>query len=90
MKHTIQYFISGNSIMNISCTDASGDLLYINSVNSTWTYSFNAPGDGRTVFLTITSVNGASVGGAIFIDGQEAAINKSDNNGSVTLTTRLP
>ena len=87
--HTVQYFISGQGIMNISCTNANGEIIYITSVNSAWKYAFNAPGDGRIINLVVNSVDGSAVGGTILIDGQEAALNSS-NKGSVTLITQLP
>ena len=87
--HTVQYFISGQGIMNISCTNANGEIIYISSVNSAWKYAFNAPGDNRIINLVVNSVDGSAVGGTIMIDGQEAALNSS-KNGSVSLITQLP
>ena len=87
--HTVQYFISGQGIMNISCTGANGEIIYISSVNSAWKYAFNAPGDNRIINLVVNSVDGSAVGGKILIDGQEAALNNSDK-GSVSLITQLP
>ena len=87
--HTVQYFISGQGIMNISCTGANGEIIYISSVNSAWKYAFNAPGDNRIINLVVNSVDGSAVGGTIMIDGQEAALNSSDK-GSVSLITQLP
>jgi len=75
--------------MNISCTNANGEIIYISSVNSAWKYAFNAPGDKRIINLVVKSVDGSAVGGTILIDGQEAALNSS-NNGSVSLITQLP
>jgi len=89
VRHTVQYFISGQSIMNISCTDANGEIIYISSVNSAWKYAFNAPGDNRIINLVVNSVDGSAVSGTILIDGQEAALNSS-NKGSVSLITQLP
>ena len=89
VKHTVQYFISGQSIMNISCTDANGEIIYISSVNSAWKYAFNAPGDNRIINLVVNSVDGSAVSGKILIDGQEAALNSS-NKGSVSLFTQMP
>jgi len=87
--HTVQYFISGQGIMNISCTGANGEIIYISSVNSAWKYAFNAPADNRIINLVVNSVDGSAVGGTIMIDGQEAALNSS-KNGSVSLITQLP
>jgi len=88
--HTVQYSISGQGIMKVSCTDANGEIIYIgSSVNSSWKYSFNAPGDNRIINLNVNSVDGSAVGGKILIDGQEAAQNSSDK-GSVSLITQLP
>ena len=89
VRHTVQYFISGQGIMNISCTDANGEIKYIGSTNSSWKYSFNAPGDNRIINLDVNSLDGSAVGGTILIDGQEAALNSS-NKGSVSLITQLP
>jgi len=89
VRHTVQYFISGESIMNVSCTDASGELIFISSVSSAWAYAFNAPGDKRMVKLTVNSVDGGAVGGLILIDGQEAALNNS-STGVVSMITQLP
>lgn len=89
MKHTVQYFISGEGIMNIKCTDVSGEIIYINSVSSAWKYAFNAPADQRIIELVVNSVDGSAVGGKILIDGQEAALNSS-NKGSVSLMTQMP
>ena len=89
VRHTIQYFISGKSIMNISYTDAKGELTYVNNVSSAWAYAFNAPGDKRFVRLMVNSIDGGAVGGCILVDGQEAALSNS-NTGSVTMATRLP
>ena len=75
--------------MNISCTDANGEIIYIGSVNSAWKYAFNAPSDNRIINLVVNSVDGSAVGGKILIDGQEAALNSSDK-GSVSLITQLP
>jgi len=75
--------------MNISCTDANGEIIYIGSVNSAWKYAFNAPGDNRIINLVVNSVDGSAVGAKILIDGQEAALNSSDK-GSVSLITQLP
>ena len=89
VRHTVQYFISGQGIMNISCTDANGEIRYISSVNAAWAYAFNAPGDKRIINLVVKSVDGSPVGGKILIDGQEAALNSSDK-GSVSLITQMP
>ena len=89
VRHPVQYFISGESILNVSYTDSNGELLFENNVSSTWKYAFNAPGDKRFVKLTVNSIDGGAVGGYILVDGEEAAISNS-NTGSVTMTTRLP
>ena len=89
VRHTVQYFISGESIMNVSCTDGDGEILFINSVDAAWKYAFNAPADKRIVKLTVNSVDGSSVGGIILIDGQEAALSNS-RTGAVSLITQLP
>ena len=89
VRHTVQYFISGQGIMNISCTNANGEIIYISSVNSAWKYAFNAPADQRIINLVVNSVDGSAVGGTILIDGEEAALNSS-NKGSVSLITQLP
>ena len=89
VRHTVQYFISGEGIMNISCTNANGEIIYISSVSSAWKYAFNAPADQRIINLVVNSVDGSPVGGTILIDGQEAALNSS-NKGSVSLITQLP
>jgi len=89
VRHTVQYFISGEGIMKVSCTDANGEIIYIGNVNSSWKYSFNAPGDNRIINLDVNSVDGSAVGGKILIDGEEAALNSSDK-GSVSLITQLP
>jgi hypothetical protein len=89
VMHTVQYFISSEGNMSVSCNDANGELIFINNVSSAWKYAFNAPGDGRFVNLTVNSVDGYAVSGSILVDGEEAALNSS-NNGSVTITTRLP
>ncbi len=89
VRHTVQYFISGQGIMNISCTNVNGEIIYISSVNSEWKYAFNAPGDERIIMLDVNSVDGSAVGGKILIDGHEAALNSS-NKGSVSLITQLP
>ena len=89
VRHTVQYFISGEGIMNISCTNANGETIYISSVSSEWKYAFNAPGDNRIINLVVNSVDGSAVGGTILIDGEEAALNSS-NKGSVSLITQLP
>lgn len=75
--------------MNISCTDAKGEIIYISNVSSAWKYAFNAPGDNRIINLEVNSIDGSPVGGTILIDGQEAALNSS-NKGSVSLMTQLP
>jgi len=89
IKHTVQYFISGKSNMNIRYNDANGELIYSDNVSSGWKYAFNAPGDGRVVTLIVNSIDGGAVSGSILIDGQDAAVGNS-NTGSVTMTTRLP
>ena len=89
VRHTVQYSISGEGIMNISCTDANGEIIYISSVSSTWKYAFNAPGDNRIINLVVNSVDGSPVAGTILIDGYEAALNSS-NKGFVSLITQLP
>ena len=75
--------------MNVSCTDVSGELIFISNVSSAWAYAFNAPGDKRIVKLIINSVDSGAVGGVILVDGQEAAVNNS-STGSVSMTTQLP
>lgn len=75
--------------MNISCTGANGEIIYINSVSSAWAYAFNAPGDKRIINLDVKSVDGSAVGGKILIDGYEVALDSS-NKGSVSLITQLP
>jgi len=87
--HTVKYNISSSSTMNISYTDADGTLRTASNVSSSWTYSFNTPGNGRIFKLIINSTNGSSVGGSIYVDGQEATQNDS-NTGSVTMTTQVP
>jgi hypothetical protein len=89
VRHTIQYFISGESILNVSYTDSNGELLFENNVSSTWKYAFNVPEDNRFVKLMVNSIDGSAVGGCILVDGEEAAISNS-NTGSVTMSTRLP
>ena len=89
VRHTVQYFISGQGIMNISCTNANGEIIYISSVSSAWAYAFNAPADKRIINLVVNSIDGSPVGGKILIDGHEAALNSS-NKGSVSLITQLP
>ena len=89
VKHTVQYFISSKSIMNVSYTDANGEILSVDNVSSAWRYSFNAPGDNRIVRLIVNSIDGGTVAGTILIDGQEAALNYS-NAGAVSISTRLP
>ena len=89
VRHTVQYSISGKGIMQVSCTDAKGEIIYIGSTNSSWKYSFNAPADNRLIKLDVNSVDGSAVSGKILIDGQEAALNSS-NEGSVSLITQLP
>jgi hypothetical protein len=88
-RHTVQYFISGKSIMNVSCTDANGELIFVNNVSSAWAYAFNAPADKRFVRLMVNSIDGGVVGGCILVDGQEAAVSDS-GTGSVTIFTRIP
>ena len=89
VRHTVQYFISSEGNMNVGFNDANGQMIYLNNVSSAWKYSFNAPQDGRSVKLVVSSVDGNVVSGSIFIDGEEAAISHS-NEMSVTITTRLP
>ncbi len=89
VKHTVQYFISGESIMNVSFTDINGDLLSKDNVSSAWVYAFNAPGNKRIVELIVNSTDGSPVGGSIFIDGEEASLGDS-NTGSLALTAQLP
>ena len=89
VRHTIQYFISGKSIMNVSYTDINGELRFIDNVSSEWAYAFNAPGDKRFVRLMVNSIDGGAVGGRILVDGEEAAVSDSDT-GSLTIITRLP
>ena len=89
VRHTVQYFISGQGIMNISCTGANGEMRYISNVNSSWAYAFNAPGDNQIIKLEVSSVDGSPVGGKILIDGHEAALNSS-TKGSLSLITQLP
>ena len=75
--------------MNVGFNDANGQMMYLNNVSSEWKYSFNAPQDGRSVQLVVSSVDGNVVSGAILVDGEEAAISSS-NEMSITITTRLP
>ena len=75
--------------MNISCTAANGEIIYISNVSSAWKYAFNARGDQRIINLDVTSVDGSPVGGTILIDGYEVALNSS-NKGSVSLTAQMP
>ena len=75
--------------MNVSYSHANGELVHLNNVSSEWKYSFNAPQDGRSVKLVVSSVDGNVVSGAILVDGEEAAISTS-NEVLVTITTRLP
>ena len=89
VRHTVQYFISSEGNMNVGFNDASGQMIYLNNVSSTWKYSFNAPQDGRFIKLVVSSVDGNVVSGAILVDGAEAAISNSSEV-SVTITTRLP
>jgi hypothetical protein len=89
VRHTIQYFISGKSIMNVSYTDATGELIFVNNVSFEWAYAFNVPEDKRFVKLTVSSIDGGAVGGRILVDGEEAAVSDS-NIGSLTLITRIP
>ena len=75
--------------MNVSYTDAKGELIFVNNVSSEWAYAFNAPGDKRFVRLMVNSIDGGAVGGRILVDGEEAAVSNSDT-GSVTMITRIP
>ncbi|HEX6847788.1 MAG TPA: hypothetical protein VF144_12465 [Chitinophagaceae bacterium] len=90
VKHTVQYFISGEGLMNVSCTDANGEMIYISNVNSAWKYAFNAPGDQRIIRLEIKSLDGSAVGGKILIDGYEAVLNSSTKETTVSLITQMP
>ena len=89
VRHTVQYFISSEGNMNVGFNDASGQMIYLDNVSSAWKYSFNAPQDGRSLTLVVSSVEGNVVSGAILVDGEEAAISNSSEV-SVTITTRLP
>ena len=71
-QHTVKYNISSGNTMNVSYTDKDGTLRVVSNVSSTWTYSFDAPGNGQIVKLIINSTNASDVGGSIDIDGQEA------------------
>ena len=87
--HTVKYNVSSASTMNVTYTDADGNLKNATNVTSSWTYSFHTPGNGRVFQLIITSTNGSTVDGSIDVDGQQAAQNNSDT-GSVTLSTQVP
>lgn len=87
-QHTVKYHISSSSPMNVNYTDADGNLKTASNVTSSWTYSFNTPGNGRIVTLTINSTNGSDVSGSIDVDGQEAAQNNS--TGSTSMTAQIP
>ena len=89
IRHTVQYVISSKGNMNVSFSNANGELIYLDNVSSAWKYSFNAPEDGRVVKLVVSSVDGNTVSGSILIDGQQAAVSNSTAN-SATMTTRLP
>ncbi len=89
VNHTVQYFVSGQGIMNISCTNARGEIIYISNVSTEWAYAFSAPGDKRIIKLDVNSVDGSAVDGKILIDGQEAALNSSIK-GSLSLITQMP
>jgi len=75
--------------MNVSYTDADGTLKPANNVSSSWTYSFNTPGNGKIFKLIINSTNGSPVSGSIYVDGQEATQDNSDT-GSVTMSSQVP
>lgn len=88
-SHTVKYNIESSSPMNVSYTDNTGTLKSVTNITSTWTYSFNTPGNGTLVKLIINSTNGSAVSGSIYVDGQEATQGNS-NSGSITLTTQVP
>lgn len=89
IRHTVQYYISSKGNMNVGYIDRNGEMIYITNVSSDWKYSFNGPGEGRIISLSVKSVDGNTVAGLILIDGQDAAVSSS-NTSSITIATRLP
>ena len=75
--------------MNVTYTNAGGELLTENNVASGLVYAFNTPGDRRKVYLVVKSIDESPVDASIFIDGHEAASGTSDT-GYISLTTQLP
>src|SRR5215510_3617516 len=73
--HTVVYHVSSATTMNVTYTDADGNLKTANNITSNWTYSFNTPGNGMIFKLIVNSTNGSAVKRSIDVDGQEAAQN---------------
>ena len=89
VRHTVQYTIASEGSMNVSYTNAIGELISIYNVSSEWIYGFNAPGNGRIVKLIVNSTDGIGVSGTIFVDGIETSQDTS-STGSVTITAQIP
>jgi len=87
--HTVKYTIQGTSKSNITYSDANGNTQSANNVNASWTYEFTSSDHGLALKLTVISTDGSSIGGKIFIDGNQSA-QQNGATGSVSISSVLP
>lgn len=87
--HTVKYTIQGTSKSNITYSDANGNMQSANNVDASWTYEFTSSDHGLALKLTVISTDGSSVGGKIFIDGNQSA-QQNGATGNVSISSVLP
>ncbi|MDE3183131.1 MAG: hypothetical protein KGM16_06900 [Bacteroidota bacterium] len=87
--HAVKYTVGGSSKLNITYTDADMTAKTVSGVTSTWTHTFSTSSTGQLVHLSVTSVDGTGVNGAIYIDGQQSTQNDS-GSGTVNISAQIP
>lgn len=87
--HTVRYSTQGTAKSNITYVNQNGSIQTVTNADANWTTSFTSNDHGLLLKLTIVSVDGSSIGGKIYIDGQQEA-QENGSTGSVAISATLP
>lgn len=87
--HTVKYTIQGTSKTTVTYTDANGNVQSVTNADASWTTGFSSSNHGMVLKLTVVSVDGSSVGGKIFIDGQQSA-QSNGATGNISISSVVP
>ena len=88
-SHTVKYKVGGTAKLNLTYSDQNLVLQSVNSVDSTWTYSFTATNaDGKLVVLSVLSQDSSNVTAHIYIDNQQATQDNGSNR--ISISAQIP